>query len=180
MRPPLHAFCNTQQDIQKFLSKVEHMAQDSQTKCAQILIDQDVDLETLSTLRVEHGGDEMLRQLVRTPKSSANSYLLAAPCLCLSRNEREGQGLWWSACVPAQKLHVHVWWVWRRASCNGEARLTSTCSCAWMRPQSTHTGYHSDRGAAAAAQGYRRHATHVEAYLLCLPGLSVFLSARVR
>jgi hypothetical protein len=133
----------TQQDIQKFLSKVEHMAQDSQTKCAEILIDQDVDLETLSTLGVEHGGDEMLRQFVRTPKSSANSYLLAAPCLCLSRNERERQGPWWSACVLAQQLHAHMRWVWRRASCNGEARLTSTCSCAWMGLQSTHTRYHT-------------------------------------
>lgn len=59
------------------------MAQDSQTKCAEMLIDGDVDLETLSTLRQEQGGDEKLRELVSTSKSFANSFFLAAPCLCV-------------------------------------------------------------------------------------------------
>jgi hypothetical protein len=68
MRAPMHGVALQQQDIKKFLDRVEHMAKDSQAKCAEILIDSDVDLETLSTFRAQHGGDEALRQLVRTQK----------------------------------------------------------------------------------------------------------------
>ena len=52
-----------QQAIKDFLNSVDHMAADSQEKCGQILIEQDIDLETLSTLRDKHGGDETLREI---------------------------------------------------------------------------------------------------------------------
>jgi hypothetical protein len=49
--------------IEKFVNQIPHLTPDSQKLVAKCLIDTDVDLETLSTLRHEWGGDDTLKEL---------------------------------------------------------------------------------------------------------------------
>jgi hypothetical protein len=49
------------------VNQIPHLTPDSQKHVAKCLIDTDVDLETLSTLRDEWGGDDTLKDLGMPP-----------------------------------------------------------------------------------------------------------------
>ncbi len=76
-----------------------------------------------------------------------------------------------TAATRTRILDVEEGVLQRRSEAHTEAHVYMLM-CMHAPANNTCTGYHSDRGPPPPAQGHRRHATQMEAYLLCLQGLN--------